>query len=132
MRPIKFRGKREHDKTWMFGGIYTEHNIVVIIETYAHFETVIPETVGLYIGHKDRDGKEIFGAIGEKGGDLLQVANSIIYEVIYSTVEENEEMVASFCLRNQQHNLLFPIDNYAIKNGKIIGNIHDNPELLTT
>lgn len=123
MRPIKFRGKREHDKTWMFGGIYTEHNIVVIIETYAHFETVIPETVGQFTGCYDADGKEIYE------GDIVKI-KQVKGENLDSFSSETTEVVSfnphfGWSGIGRIDRITRGIDEI-----RIIGNIHDNPELV--
>lgn len=36
---------------------------------YSHRESVHPESVGMFTGLTDKNGKEIYGAIGERGGD---------------------------------------------------------------
>lgn len=130
MTEIEFRGFCPESDEWKFG-FYAkiEEKHYIHFGDYEMFE-VLPETVGLYIGLPDRYGNKIFGAIGEKGGDLLQVANKHIYEVLYSTTDGDGELIAGFCLRNQSHNALFLIDQYAIKNGKILGNAYDTPELI--
>ena len=130
MTEIEFRGFCPDLDEWEFG-FYAEIEGKHYIH-YGDFEMheVLPETVGQYIGCPDRYGVKIYGAIGEKGGDLLQVANRHIYEVVYSTADGDGEMIAGFCLRNQSQNALFLIDQYAIKNGKILGNAYNTPELI--
>lgn len=123
MRPIKFRGKREHDKTWMFGGIYTEHNIAVIIETYAHFETVIPETVGQFTGCYDADGKEIYE------GDIVKI-KQVKGKNLDSFGRENIEVVTFDSYSGFSGISRIDRVERGIDEIKIIGNIHDNPELV--
>lgn len=57
---------------------------------YSHREAVHPSSLGMFTGLHDKNGKEIFGAIGEKGGDIINFSNSLSYTVKF----EN----ASFCI----------------------------------
>lgn len=85
-----------------------------------------PNTVGEYIGLEDNDGLSIYeGDIIEKfcnnrhtGGEIKR------YEVVYDG--------ESFCLK--RNDALFGFgnrDGKILKKEKVIGNIYDNPELLS-
>jgi len=132
MRPTKFRGKRRHDKTWAYGGIYTEKNIAVIIETFAHFEHVFPETVGQFTGCYDANRKEIYE------GDIVQIHffcersdGEGIYEAektIRGKLEIKPFGLWIECNNDESGYLIHKIPS---DDGiKIIGNIHDNPEMV--
>jgi len=120
MREIRFRGKRLDNGEWVYGSLvvssagktYIIPNNVVSVN-FAHIE-VDPETVGQYTGLKDRNGKEIYE------GDIIQHTPSkrkgrVFFEKGIFKVEW-PAFVSYLC--DVRHNC------------KVIGNIHDNPELL--
>ena len=102
----------------------------LIIDLRGNSHEVIPETVGQYTGLKDKNGKPIFT------GDILE-----------SRASENKEdwkkwvvtfSDGSFCFNRKnpkkrkhkyEENLLC-VDEIELYGLTVIGNIHDNPELL--
>lgn len=142
MREILFRGKRlevgqfgaASVKEWAYGGYAKDCSGEYIYDhmRVARMVRALPETVGQYTGLKDRDGVKIFeGDICDFcvfdcfGGDTRYRA-MISYEddrfILRQTSDEgNEENFGSLDLsfvRRQD-------DEF-----RVIGNIHDNPELL--
>ena len=127
MREIKFRGLRADD-VWEYGDFYTvqEKDWAVIREpkTNERFY-VYPDTVGQFTGLKDCKGQEIFE------GDILRYLlpwRWVDTKRIGVVVFENY----SFYVKNEYTtDLLF---NIAVNSDgapfEVIGNIHDNPELL--
>jgi len=118
MREILFRGKRKDNGEWVFGGFTNDAADNPRITTKTSdgfglvFHEVIPETVGEYTGLLDCKGQKIFE------GDILRVDHQGIYigSVHY---KEAQFFGAGDYLQNA-------VDHGAI----VIGNIHDNPELL--
>lgn len=133
MREYLFRGK--HKKGfWCYGNLVVKIDGTSIItpdETpIGKYGAVIPETVGQCTGLKDRNGKRIFE------GDILE-----------SRASENKEdwkywivtfHDGSFCFEREiprkhkhkhEQNLLCA-DEVKLYGLVVIGNIHDNPELL--
>lgn len=127
MREILFRGKRAENDEWVFGDL--RH--IFYGECYPHIVDnsnglnnsvcgleVDPATVGQFTGLTDRNGVKIFE------GDIVHVkAHSCSFTgcVIYWSEE------ARFVCKTK-HGM-----HYAMCNKfefEIIGNIHDNPELL--
>jgi len=141
MREIKFRGKRKDDGKWIYGNLVILRNKYFICEkdtsifdTYFEhcFKEVIPETVGQYTGLKDKNGKEIFeddivddnwyDVYGEKINKYL-----IVKFGEYCGLDYYDYPNYGFYLENENG------EQYALPYHepiKIIGNIHDNPELL--
>lgn len=79
---------------------------------------IIPETVGQYTGISDRNGKKIFE------GDFVRYVNSFsevkILKVLWSKC-------GWWFLGEFKH----PLDFFEKRNLEVIGNVHDNPELLS-
>lgn len=122
MREIKFRGYYNGDDItgqeprWLYGDLYHRDSGEPMIREprTANFIAVTPDTVGQYTGLKDRDCNEIYE------GDILQGKDGFLYKVLWDVagfICEGE--TDTICLLTEY------LDNYVI-----IGNIHDNPELL--
>lgn len=146
MREILFRGKRLDNGEWV-EGVYMPHyyssrfgkvaaiftNDDVLCKTYRF--PVDPETVGQYTGLKDRNGKPIFE------GDIFEDRSDDMYAVV---------VFKDGCFRLEWHGITGAwmeygfdecgggwgivecesFDMYHIGDFEIIGNIHDNPELM--
>lgn len=132
MREILFRGKNKVDGEWPIGSLTHDTKYGnCFIEVCVHqgiCEEVIPETVGQYTGLCDKNGKKIFE------GDIVQyelhgIRNRAVIK--YGAPKED-----SFCygwyLDDNNGNTAFLLCKNWIKNYncQVIGNIHDNPELL--
>ena len=113
MREIKFRGKRNDNGEWVYGwyvgysnamgyihGDYVDKNEVWQVDA---------ETVGQYTGLKDKKGVEIYE------GDLLQFEDYPPQEVVW---EDGGFAVEDYYLADWYDGAV------------VIGNIHDNPELM--
>ena len=125
MRTIKFRGKLKSNGNWEYGDLLHDNFDACYIypievgDLYKNNE-VIPETIGQFTGLIDKNGNEIFE------GDILQFGNS---QSGMCEVKWNEH-IAAFCIRFYFKD---EIGSRPLGGGvefAIIGNIHDNPELL--
>ncbi len=125
MREIKFRGRDDYGD-WHYGDLWNSFgNDYVIIENGKTF-SVIPETVGQYTGMKDKNGTEIYE------GDVL-IINGIrrnnffddFFFAIGKVIWNNGWFVE--CARVAG---VYTVLNDGCINVEVIGNIHDNPELM--
>ena len=124
MREILFRAKRKDNGEWVYGDLLQnidcykirerEKDITRIAKSYE----VIPETVGQYTGLKDINGKKIF-----EGDIVTGLFNytDIIGHIVYGSD-------ATFFIERKG---LYGIGlNNAEDWLEVVGNIHDNKELL--
>ena len=120
MREIKFRGKRLDNGGWVYGGFAIRHRgaIPVILEADEDsitFRIVYRRTVGQFTGLLDKNGKEIYE------GDIFRFDHpDSINEVSYSIGGGFAGFDFSPAFT----------DGDKLTNIEIIGNIHDNPELI--
>jgi len=143
MRDIEFRGKKrttdEKDGEWVFGyyayilaedcGCHSQIYVDSYEDNGIQFEdgrshTVYPETVGQYTGMKDDNGVKIFE------GDIIEFNNhgqgykkSVVdFSVAIGAWWLYDKLLSEKLLEQERS------ENYK---GvvKVIGNIHDNPEL---
>lgn len=148
MREILFRGKRVDNGKWVEGYYLNRSNekedIHCIMEKYPATvgKRVIPETVGQFTGLTDCNGKKIFE------GDIIKYTRTNMFAPSCSFHNQDlislhlvlwDSSVSAFVQRHYELNgkrilgkgsaVLY--DERAKENiVEIIGNIHDNPELL--
>ncbi|KAF5059335.1 YopX protein [anaerobic digester metagenome] len=122
MREILFRGKRVDNGEWVEGQLLINKSAymetVHIVLKYGEMLEVIPETVGQYTGLDDKNGVKIFegGLICDDGHHLIGVVE---YETCYGGFWYYD--------RNRFGTALH-FDDFGELT--VIGNIHDNPELM--
>ena len=127
MREILFRGKRI-DKwnkgEWATGTVeFFEDNVLIHINNdnpYAwHKALVDPDTVGQYTGLKDKNGKRIFE------GDIWTYLG---YNGVVRWSQEDCAFAAEYTVGGIEYECA--VTEAKAKKFEIIGNIHDNPELI--
>lgn len=127
MRKILFRGQKRSCYTWLYGDLrqWKSGRKGICDHTLERTMEVEPETIGQYAGMPDRKGKDIFV------GDIVVDESGTIYTVVFGGT--------GFYLKYDPphahgfHCDLLPLSNYWHAHGaiiEVIGNIHDNPELL--
>ena len=132
MREIIFRGKRLDNGKWVegafcpkdcddpFGPMVDKPSIIKLSEPCDGFWFAVdPATVGQYTGLTDKNGKKIFeGDIWDCGGCI-------------GVIEWVKE-VCSFEARYTMNGIEYAnaVSDYRAAKVEVIGNIHDNPELL--
>lgn len=139
MREILFRGQMRKkgekvrldgspvDGIWVFGGVsqFNGGERAIIYQTEPCIEKfpVYGDTVGQYTGLTDKNGKKIFE------GDIVHCVSSRDDAHMVVIYEEGEfRLVLCKDFKDYKCGLWF----YAIRDyaKEVIGNIHDNPELL--
>lgn len=137
-REIPFRGKRQGSTLWVLG-FYNEFASPKTGEQEYFIQTVKPdgridvihkvepETVGQYTGLTDKNGTNIFE------GDILNIGehNPAVngrYLVIYDTANHCWALKRSE--EYHHHYFTFSDLNGFAESSEVVGNIHDNPELL--
>lgn len=130
MREIFFRGKRLDNGEWVYGSYVLSlngerHYIGNMFEVYE----VDPTTVGQYTGLTDIMGANIFE------GDIVRFRHGGefaggIYHRNYAV--EFVNTYATYGLRLRNKSIFFPFKQSTanMHDVVVIGNIHDNPELL--
>lgn len=127
MREIKFRGKRLDNGKWLYGSLLVSHFkddkkeryfITQFSGNYTFEHEVNPATVGQFTGLKDKNGKEIYEE------DILFDESGVYAVVCYS--------MGTFCVDfGEGFDLQYFTDGIH-EICDVVGNIHDNPELLKT
>ena len=113
MRNIIFRGKRTDNGEWVFGFPISFCAALTVegIETWDGERHPINEsTVGEYTGLADKNGKRIFE------GDVVSTLTGKSYEVMFAN--------GGFLMNGTAIPFKF------VCKFEVIGNIHDNPELI--
>jgi uncharacterized phage protein (TIGR01671 family) len=121
MRTIKFRGKRVNRREWVYSTesfVQTDEGICMGL--YNEEKDVIPDTVGQFTGLYDKNGKEIYE------GDIMNNPTSENVGVI-----QWNSALCQFQLSWQNMLTAADIVFMVMCGSLVIGNIHDNPELLT-
>ena len=126
MREILFRGKRVVNGKWVEGFMYSQHFPLEFrddfyIRCYDTDYLVIPETVGQFTGLTDKNGVKIFE------GDIVR------YDVNYHdmVISYDVENWGGWLYEDMDDNMqAYSIYEFNLKDIAVIGNIHDNTEIL--
>lgn len=134
MRQIKFRAQDVASNKWLYGDLRHHKNDVCIFEQGGtKGEQMKRETIGLFTGLTDKNGKEIYE------GDILRSPSGNIVAVEFGYKEHivkhgRPQITDSFACygwiaRNVKNGITDFFDN-EFAAGEVIGNIYDNPELI--
>ena len=139
MREILFRGKTDKGE-WVQGDLLHDgiDYETAIVKTGSKFVTkVIPETVGQYTGLTDKNGTKIFE------GDIVKIAYYFGWDDEQEKNVPEEEYISKvysidgcpFCVDllhcdGDMSPIAWLDWSYDDAEIEVIGNIHDNPELL--
>lgn len=142
-REIKFRGKRLDNGEWLYGSLLVSHFkddkkeryfITQFSGNYTFEHEVDPATVGQFTGLKDKNGRDIWE------GDIFKEDGSGIVRSVFRVPGglAFEDNPVSFGYDHRAP--VYPYSSIAEMQSvswlfqccEVIGNIHDNPELLKT
>ena len=138
MREILFRGKCQYKNDWVYGESLLKSDKLTLIAKAVTlgvneagilnvirdsvFDTVYPETIGQYTGLTDKNGKKVFE------GDILVFCKGAThpYKIVWDGI--GWKLIRSDGKRIKEAFECNEIRYVTIS--EVIGNIHDNPELL--
>lgn len=127
MREVLFRGQRTDNKGFIYGSLEIDHKNRCFISYWAKLEIkgfvenakytheVISETVGQFTGLKGKNNNEIYE------GDILKTEYGICYVIWFD---------AAFALKSPGSEAIDFEHSSVYELSEVIGNIHENPELL--
>lgn len=128
MREIKFRAVRLDTGEWIYGDLHLRTPFPHIHSTLGDKAKIDTNTIGQFTGLKDGTGKEVYE------GDIIKVPETefnieMKCIVLYNVDGYCVKSIMSGCLGSLAWSLhkKDPAGNII---ATIIGNIHDNPELL--
>lgn len=124
MREILFRGRTTKDKEWVYGDLLHDgydYDVAIWEQKCKLVTEISPETVGQFTGLTDKNGTKIFD------GDILVFCKGATHPIKvfwdglgWKFLRNGKPIADAFECNTISH----------IKYCEIIGNIHDNPELL--
>lgn len=129
MREIKFRGKRLDNGEWLYGSLVILNGRYFIFDD-ANRHEVDPTTVGEFTGLKDMHSAEIYE--GDIINWLMHRMDRTGYieegRVEFRTNEQATVVINKFATKDGRESVRNILN--CLNDLKVIGNIHDNPELM--
>ena len=125
MRTIKFRAKRiNRNGEWAFGDLRQLPDRTLIFKQGSYDvaidrDAVDESTVCQFTGLLDKNGKEIYE------GDILEVSDEMYAKVVWN--KEKASFEYEYLYPTQIANTFYELNMPYLS---IVGNIHDNPELM--
>jgi uncharacterized phage protein (TIGR01671 family) len=136
MREILFRGKRVGTGEWLYGHYVRQYGADMIYLPYGvdheqgfDYYHIDIETVGQYTGLTDRNGTRIFEGDICRFREWSQGDMCWIGEVHY---EHQQFVISGYPNKECESPFLLVMSRFISDNIEVIGNIHDNHDLLCT
>ena len=129
MREILFRGRNENS-TWIYGSLLVDKDTfdknafiyyICDIDGYS-MEIVNTKTIGQFTGLTDKNGTKIFE------GDIVETKYGRWGQVVWFSSPRGQRW--NLIPLEDKHKCPDDYDLWTPKNLEVIGNVHDNPELL--
>lgn len=126
MREILFRGKRKDNGKWIYGDLnhYSCDDGLFIAENGYSMHRIDKNTVGQFTGLLDKNGTKIFE------GDIVRCEFAIEPPLICQVVFQ----CFSFSMYHKrffgENKIYTPFEQVKRVSIEVIGNIHDDPELM--
>lgn len=126
MREILFRGKTISDAKWCYGYYIRreDHHYIYPVESGFSME-IYPDTLGQFTGMLDAVGNKIFE------GDYIELDSEVknIFDISDGDVRYSRGGFFVGSYGNSLRSLNAVADYTGVMRGRVVGNIHDNPEL---
>ena len=121
MREILFRGKRADNGEWIEGFLVKKFDkwYIYDFDFLPYSSEITPETAGQYTGLTDKNGKKIFE------GDIVKTTLGIT-RIVFDKCRG----FGGYSDQKRKTGSLIYLQGIDLALGEIIGNIHNNPELL--
>ena len=118
MREILFRGKRTDTGKWIYGQLARYNlrfDVANMVDEHEMLVPVLTKTIGQFTGLTDKNDKKIFeGDVVKRVGD----------KCVVKWTEEDAKFIIIGSMTKLDFSFCFA------EHLEVIGNIHDNPELL--
>ena len=127
MREIKFRGKTIDTGEWLYGNLQVPKKESVgyyMWDTGMWQREVDPETIGEFTSLKDRNGNDIYE------GDIISFDYGVGEPVSEDLIEVRFVRGVFAFLWNGDLDDECPVASPTHEWANVVGNIHDNPELI--
>ena len=133
-REILFRGKRDDNGEWVQGYYVQQFKPKIFpLDRWENAYEVHPHTVGQFMGMKDKNGNRIFedDILSDEEYESWEWRGVVkfshgLFGAEWLTNQKRQDMLGVW---GQLHNLR-RLDDGILDRKIVIGNIHDNPELL--
>ena len=138
MREILFRGKTKETGEWRYGFVakhkyeFETEEVFVIEDKEGYWAEVIPETIGQFTGLTDKNSKRVFeGDIlcadtGRRWFNGICTHYTQYVVVVYNSQKARFEILGKL---GESHKALDQVIDKC--RATVVGNIYDNPELLS-